>query len=321
MADEPDEVEFEISEDELTQPKKPEQVEDPVVEAAPEPDKPKRGRPPKKPAEATAEPVQEAPKVVEPDEGLETLKAKLAASETARQAAEQREREASQRAAQAQGQAQTSQFGQVEAAASSIKTMLETQEAQYAQALAEQDYATVAKLQRSIATDSAKLLQLESWIEQNKNRPVPQPQVQEIADPVERLAVQLSSASAQWVRSHPEFATDERKFRALVAAHNLADSEGVPLDTPAYFERVEGLLGIGRVQTNGSAPARQVQPSAAPVSRAPNGAGSPQSNSIRLSADEREMAHANWPDLAPDLAEREYAKQKLIIMRENGTMQ
>lgn len=63
------------------------------------------------------------------------------------------------------------------------------------------------------------------------------------ADPVEAFAQSLSSKSAAWVRSHPEFVTT-KGLKRLTAADAVAKADDLEPDTPEYFARVEEYLGL-----------------------------------------------------------------------------
>lgn len=272
--------------------------------------------------EAKAEPEPKEPEVIDPEKGLAELKAKLDAAEAERERERRGRVEAERRAAQAQSATQDTELNLVESAIATTKTNLDRYEQDYAQALTDGDYGNAAKIQRALSTESARLMQLEGGLEQLKNRPKPQP-VQEIPnDPVEMLAVQLDPASANWIRQHPQYARDQNLYAQMLAAHNLAVGRGQIAGTPGYFNAVEGLLGIAQPEEPplpGERPIRQSPPASAPVSRGANGGGS-RPNVVRLTPDEREVAHFNFPDLDPKEAEREYARQKVALQTE-GKMQ
>jgi hypothetical protein len=121
--------------------------------------------------------------------------------------------------------------------------------------------------------------------------------------PVEELARRLTPRSADWVRAHPECATNPRMFQKMIAAHNLAVADGLQADTDDYFAFVEQTVGY---QPRRAAPeqqdddpmaysaqvtSRRSSPPAAPVSRSPmNGDGRSQVRGFRLSSSEKEAA-------------------------------
>jgi hypothetical protein len=199
-----------------------------------------------------------------------------------------------------------------------VKRETEILEANYANALSQQDYAGAAKLQTAIAQAATKLVQLETGkdaMEAEAKQPVRPVQHH---DPVEALASQLSPRSAAWVRAHPEYARDPKLMQRMTAAHNLAVTEDLRADTDDYFARVEGILGVNQAQGDDDDSAlseaaaqtqRRSSPPAAPVSRSGTANGKTP-NRITLSAEEREIAQMTG------LSDREYALQKQKLMKE-----
>lgn len=271
--------------------------------------------------------VVEPPKVVEPDEGIATLQANLAAAQVqlaeanaARDAAERRARDAGKTATEKAQETAEANLAMVSNAIDSVKQSLDVAEASYAAALESGDFAGAAKIQREMATHAAKLQTMEngkaSMEAEAKN---PRPVVQEINDPVEALAVQLSPRSAGWVRAHPEFARDSRLYQKMLAAHNLAVADGVEADSDAYFEAIETTLKVrapavaavvvDEALSEAAAPRREVAPPAAPAGR-----GNGTDRTVRLSAAQVEMAQISG------LTNEEYAAQ-LVRARKNGEIQ
>ena len=140
------------------------------------------------------------------------------------------------------------------------------------------------------------------------------------ADPVESLASQLTQRSADWVRSHPEYARDPAMTRRMVRAHEDAVDEGLKADTDEYFAFVETKLKIRKSEapkqeesalSEASAPTqRRSAPPAAPVSRSGTGTGGTRSNVVSLNSAEREHARAMG------MTDREYAIQKQALIKE-----
>jgi hypothetical protein len=262
--------------------------------------------------------TEEAPKtVVEPDEGLEVLKAKLAESErraaearAAQQAAEQRERERANEAARAKTEVQDTNVQLVTNAIETVKQSTEMLKAQYAEAMQAGDYGKVADIQVEMAKNASRQLTLENGLEQMKA--APKPQAAQIADPVEQFASQLTPRSAAWVREHPQYVTDPRLQQRMLAAHNLAVTDGVVVDSDDYFSAVERTLGLAQEEPGAQAAQvtqRRQSPPAAPVSRGQGGNGSAPTT-IRLSAEEREMAAMMGQ------TEQEYARAKAALIKE-----
>lgn len=65
------------------------------------------------------------------------------------------------------------------------------------------------------------------------------------AEVVEAACSGRTLETARWIRQHPEWIADNRKFAKLQSAHFDAQSEGLRPDTPEYFSHVERRLGIG----------------------------------------------------------------------------
>jgi hypothetical protein len=264
--------------------------------------------------------------VVSPDEGLEKLKQQLADERAGRLAAEQRANEASRGEAEARTEVQKTELDLVKGAIGRLTESNDTLEAQYADAMAQQDWKAAAKIQRQMADNSGKL----TFLETNKTRleSAPKPVPRAPADPVEQFASALSSASATWVRAHPEFVRDPHKNRQMLAAHELALARGLKADTPDYFASVEKTLDlaapvVARADPASDATAEAAQavggraaPAAAPVSRSSNGSHGNRPNVVTLTAQEAEFAHSSFPDLSPQKAEIEYARNKVALKRE-----
>lgn len=278
--------------------------------------------------ELTEEPAGEEPVVVvekteeEPenkdpvDNSLETLKEQLERERQARAEAERRANEAAQSAYQAQAEAQDSNLHLV---TNAIETVNQTQsilKANYRDAMSAGDYDTAAEIQSEMSANAAKLLQLEQGrqaLEAAPRQEAPRPYT---ADPVEALASQLSPRSADWVRRHPEYATDPRLYNKMLAAHNLAVADGINPDTDDYFSSIEDTLRIRSrdeyedVTSSAAKPLqRRSAPPAAPVSRSGTGTGT-RSNRVTLTAEEREMA--SMMGMTPE----EYGRNKLALKKE-----
>lgn len=155
------------------------------------------------------------------------------------------------------------------------------------------------------------------------------------ADPVERFIVsnRMSERNATWLRNHPECVTDEEKYYQMHAADARARRDNVRPGSDEYYTYMEKELGFDtrrsgrRDDDRGSderrderRPASERRP-AAPPSRDPSGPdGRPsRPSSVRLNADEREMAQLSFPDMKPADAEREYARNKAELMASDPT--
>lgn len=257
--------------------------------------------------------------VVSPEEGLEKLKKQLEEERALRQNAEQRANDASRAEATARGEVQTSQLDLVKGAIERLTESSDALEAQYAEAFTAQDGKAVAKIQRQMADNAAKLTQLEAGKKALESAPKPVPRAP--ADPVEQFASALSPASATWVRAHPEFVRDPHKNRQMIAAHELALARGHKADTPEYFASVEKTLDltapvVTKVDPEPDATADAAQavggraaPAAAPVSRS-NGAHGNRPNVVKLTPQEVEIAGIMG------MTVEDYARNKVALKKE-----
>jgi len=259
---------------------------------------------------------------------IETLKAQLADAKAARLAAERREREAAEAAAQARTGAHDANLNMVNGAIERVKQDTATLKLALKEAWTVGDYDKAADIQEAMATNAANLMQLTNGKAAMEAAP-PQKAVPAAADPVEALASQLSAASAAWVRKHPECVTDPAMFDGMIAAHKLALRKGHAADSTSYFRFIENALDIeaenppevqNRPRTpdpapqeeespmsSAAAPAqRRSAPPAAPVSRQNVPGQKP--NVMRLTQAEANMA----ADMGMTVKEYAANKAKLI---------
>lgn len=246
------------------------------------------------------------------------LKFQLEQEKLARAEAEKRARMASEREYVAKNEVTDTNLSLINNAISSTQQETGYLKAGYREAMATGDYDRAAEIQQRMSDNAARLLQLENGKDalERQGRQVA-PQYQQPMDPVEALAAQLSPRSAAWVRANPQFATDQRLFQKMIAAHNLALADGLQPDTDDYFATVEETLRIRRPEPtyedpmaqSASVTQRRSAPPAAPVSRGGNGTGS-NPNRVTLSAAEREMAQMMG------MTNQEYAQNKLSLQKE-----
>lgn len=265
--------------------------------------------------EKTAKPALKSVETdVSVDETLSKLKETLASERAARLSAERRAQEAQNREQAATSQVDEANLRAIDGAIAQIRSESANFKARYAAAHSAGDYAEVAELQEAIASNAAKMVQLENGKAALESRPKQQPKPQTNADPVEALAQHLQPRGAEWIRAHPEFARDPRQYQRLVAAHNLAVADGVAEGSDEYFNAVETTLRIKPANTASShvvaeeAPTRRAAPpAAAPVSRGDR------SNVIRLSAAQKATAEAIG------MSVEEYARN-MVAARKAGKM-
>jgi hypothetical protein len=254
------------------------------------------------------EPQQPEKPIITAEEGIEDLKRKLAEERQARLDAETRAREAASRAQEAKTEVEDANLTVLKSAIETVKRDQATAKANWRAAMANGDYEAAAEAQEAGQLAAARLLKLEDGKAALETRPKQAPQPRQV-DPVEALASQLTPRSAAWVRAHPEYASNQRLYQKMIAAHNLAVADGVEADTDAYFQSIEETLRLRQpvVQhedpmAQAAQPVRKAAPPAAPVSRGTvNGS---RTNVIRLTADEREMASMMG------MTDEEYAKNK-----------
>lgn len=256
----------------------------------------------------------------DPKIAIAELNRKLKEANQRAQQAEMSAREQYERSLAARAEVEDTNLHLVTNAIETVKRENEILKANLRDAMASGDYDKVAEAQESISMNAAKLLQLENGREAMKNQPrQPVQPMPRAADPVEQVKASLSARSAAWVDKHPEYVRDQRLFRKMVAAHELAVADGIEADSDEYFASVERTLGIrSKVETetddgafsSASQPVqRRAAPPSAPVSRSSNGGGS-RPNVVRLTAAEREMADMMG------MTEKEYAINKLALQRE-----
>ena len=258
-------------------------------------------------------------------EGIDELRARLQASDTARRQAEERANQAEQARVAAAGQTQDANVQFLTTALDGVRQNMAVLEANLAEAYAVQDFAQMAKINTEIAKAAQRESLIENGLEQAKTAPREQPRRFESAenDQVEAVAQQLTPNAAAWVRAHPEYIRDPAKNADLMSAHYAAMAKGLQGDSPEYIRFVEGRVLGERDQTierrETVAETRRSAPPAAPVSRGNGSASNP--TRVTLTREQRETAHDNFPDEMREdptgrKAEQAYARNMLILQRE-----
>lgn len=239
-----------------------------------------------KPNGVTAPAVAAKPAEIDTEAALAKLKGELAAANADRLAAERRATAAEGSAVQAHTAAQASDLQLITGAIDQVKASADIMRRNYAEAAAAGDWEATAKIQWEMSEAAANLKQLEQGKSALENAPKPTAPAAAAVDPVENLARGMENErfprSAAWIRAHPEYARDTRLYRKLIAAHNLADTDGHAPDSDDYFAAVEQTLGIrlpgeraiatpvATVESplsSAAAPVERGSPAAAPVSR------------------------------------------------------
>jgi hypothetical protein len=247
---------------------------------------------------------------------LKKLKKKLEDEQRARKEAEDRALRAQQQAYSAYNEVEDTNLHLVTTAIETVKRDNDILKAQYSEAMSSGEYDRAAELQETMASNVAKLQQLENGKLAMQSRPKVAPPV--ASDPVEQFASQLSPRSAEWIRKNPQCVTDQRLMQKMVAAHNLAVADGFQPDSDDYFGFIEDTLRLNRRQqrqveaeeesplSSASRPvSRQAPPPPAPANR--NGSTRP--NVVRLTPAEAETAKMLG------MTDVEYAKHKVALQK------
>lgn len=265
-----------------------------------------------------AEAASEAEKTeVSAANALKNLRSQLDAEKARADAAEKRAHQAANQAHTAETEVEQTNLQLINSAIEQVRQFQGKLKANLRAAISASDVDAQADIHEAMGNASAKLMQLESGKQAMETAPKREAPRAAPPDPVEAIASQLSPRSAAWVRAHPDFATDPRKFQKMLAAHNLAVNDDIAPDTDEYFAAIEDTLKVApREQAQAEEPMqetakvvqRRSSPAAAPVSRQVNGS-TPRPGVVRLSAEEREMA-ASMGMTAEDYAKNKYALQK-----------
>jgi hypothetical protein len=216
----------------------------------------------------------------------------------ARQAAEARAQEAElgrrvaeEQARKASTEVADTRLASIEQAIESAKAEADSASNEYASALEAGDWKKAAEAQRKMARAEARGIQQEqfkqAWEAQKQQPQQPVSTGDRFEDYIRRVE-RVTPNSAQWLRNHRDWLTDERKNAQLTAAHFDAVANDIAVDTPAYFEHVERKIGL-RAEAkrpngnagNGNTPRRQAAP-VAPVMPSPGGTSGGGGNEVRL---------------------------------------
>ena len=258
--------------------------------------------------------IEEKPQLTVED-GINELKAKLEEERRAREDAERRAKEAYEQASLAKNDAADSNLRMIDNAIETVRRNQDILKQNLRDAVAAGDTDAQADILMALnqtKSDQEKLIVGKQQYEASVKKVV--------ADPVEAMASNLTPRSAEWVRSHPEYARDPALTRRMIRAHEDALDRGIRADTDEYFNYVENRLDINKpvmetalsdasTSTAGRRAAPAAAPPAAPVSRSGTGTGG-RSSVVTLRAEEREAAR----DMG--MSEKEYAQNKLALIRD-----
>jgi hypothetical protein len=276
--------------------------------------------------EADAPPPADAAPEMSPDEGIQQLKKQLAYEQQARAEAERNARQANSQVRKAYSEVEDTNYQLVVNAIDTVKGRAEALKVAYRDAMSVGDYDKVADLQEAMSINAVQHSELEKGRSAMESRirqmqaeaQAPEP-VSKGGDHIEQLAASVSSRSANWLRRNREAIPDERAMKKMFRAHEDAVDEGIEPDSDAYFNFIEGRLGVSRQAEQqesplssaaaAATPRRSSPPASAPVTRSGNGAGN-RNGTTTLSAEEKETARSwGW-------TEKEYADQKLNLKKE-----
>ncbi len=162
------------------------------------------------------------------------------------------------------------------------------------------DFAAQARAQRKMAGAESRIQRLKEaegdLKDQAKEKPAPRQETRQQPqhDPVEAFTKGMSSKSAAWIRSHPDCVTDPKKNARMLAAHNLAMADDIPVDSDEYFQRIEAGITPAKVQQQDPKPEAgkvNIRPSA-PVAPAGNASGGMNGGGMTVQLTRREAEAA-----------------------------
>lgn len=270
------------------------------------------------------------PPLVSQEDGIAELKRSLEEQKKARFDAERRAAEEAARARAAVSEVDDTNMHLVNSALETVARDGDLLKQRWREAMTASDLDKAAEIQAAMADNSVRRQQLENGkaaMEQKAKQPVVPVSH---GDPVEDFAAQLSPASADWIRSHPQCVTDPNLREEMIMTHSLALRKGYKADTDAYFRFVERTMELedqpreqsprrqsaemenDSVMSTASTPThrRSPAPPSAPVSRSGTANGE-RPGVIRLTADERESARLSG------LTDQQYAINKAKLIKEN----
>lgn len=198
------------------------------------------------------------------------------------------------------------------------------------------DFAAQARAQRKMAAAENKIGRLkeaEGDLKDQTTKPAPRQELRQQPrqdDPIERFTAGMSPASAAWIKAHPECVTNPKLNARMLAAHNLAVADDIPVDSKEYFDRIEAGIGASKQVQQESKPAVNIRPSA-PVAPANGASGGMSGGGTTVKLTQREVKAAtdgtivyNTPDptgknrwkVGDPIGIQEAARRKAIMMKE-----
>ncbi len=250
-------------------------------------------------ADAVATIKRERDEAIERARRLEEEKnAEIAARDTRLTEVEEKVRKSDGIALRAHFKTVSGELREIETTIHSTQQMLARAEQQLAAANEQGEHGTAAKLQREIARAEAQMVQLEAgkeaatetvakvrWHIENPQEEA-RPEVKKVEEKKEvkqppskddwlaDLGKKTSPKTVEWMKSHPEFMSDERLHKKfLTFANSFPDLEDKPLSSAEFVEALDAKFGFkGDVvdeEEEVAAPVvkKKTTPVAAPVSR------------------------------------------------------
>lgn len=258
-----------------------------------------------------------APIVEDPTDAIRELRMQLERERAARYEAELAAKRAAEQANAAYSEVDDTNVQLVNSAIDKIKTDNSILTSQYAEAMQVNDYERAAQIQAAISQNAAKMVQLESGLQEMQRtprrvpvQPVPaQPQSSQI----DQIINSVTPRSASWLKENRDSLQDDRSIRKMFRAHEDAVDEGIEPDSDSYFRFIEQRLGLKKVQEQEnpmSAAAKPAQRSAPPAAAPVNRGNGTRPGVVKLTAVEAETAKMLG------MTDKEYALNKLALQRE-----
>ena len=269
---------------------------------------------------------------------FETLKGQLGQT-TQRLVGAERELETTrQQLETTKKEATSSQLDTVMSGIQAAESELKSAKQEFVTAAEAGNFSAQADAQERIAEAKARVLRLREaegdLKEQATTKPAPRQETrqQPSHDPVEAFTKGMSPKSAAWIRSHPDCVTDPKKNARMLAAHNLAMADDIPVDSDDYFARIEAGIAPKQVQQDPKPEPGKVniRPSA-PVAPSGNAGGGMNGGGTTVRLTQREVTAAtdgsivhNVPDptgknrwkVGDSIGVQEMARRKAIMMKE-----
>lgn len=255
------------------------------------------------PVEGTVTASEKAEKITRSTEpAVDDLKAQVLELTEAKEADRKARDEATRRARDLEAEVQRANQRASDSDLSTITSSLEQAQNEIDQAKkdiraakdAQDNDAEVDAIDR-MTTAKATFLRLdEAKADAEARKKTPPRQREQATDPVEIYVQGRTEPTANWLRAHPEFITNERKNHKLTAAHYDAVGEGYVPDTKAYFDHVERVLKLTEapIEAPQDKPAKRRTEAApvAPTAATANGGTAPAGNVVKLTTGEARSA-------------------------------